>query len=79
MFIDIDNFKDINDILGHQAGDYLLKEVSKRMLGCLRKVDFLARFGGDAFVLIVNQFNTTDDIAERLIAALKVPFQNARR
>jgi diguanylate cyclase (GGDEF)-like protein/PAS domain S-box-containing protein len=78
MFIDIDNFKDINDTLGHQTGDYLLKEVSKRMLGCLRKADFLARFGGDEFVLIVNQFNAdddVDDVAERLIEALKVPFQ----
>jgi diguanylate cyclase (GGDEF)-like protein/PAS domain S-box-containing protein len=77
MFIDVDNFKDVNDTLGHQTGDYLLKEVSKRLLGCLRKADFLARFGGDEFVLIVNHFNANDDVddvAKRLIAALKTPF-----
>lgn len=77
MFIDVDNFKDVNDTLGHQTGDYLLKEVSKRLLGCLRKADFLARFGGDEFVLIVNHFNANDDVddvAKRLIEALKTPF-----
>lgn len=77
MFIDIDNFKDINDTLGHQVGDLLLKEAAGRMLKCLRKLDFLARFGGDEFVLIVSDFESQeeiDEIAKRLTASIRQPF-----
>ena len=77
MFIDIDNFKDINDSLGHQVGDILLKEASKRMLKCLRKSDFLARFGGDEFALIVSKYESkeeVEEVAKRLIESVKLPF-----
>lgn len=77
MFIDVDNFKDINDTLGHQVGDVLLNETASRMLKCLRKLDFLARFGGDEFVLIVSDYESQeeiDEIAKRLTASMKQPF-----
>lgn len=54
LFLDLDKFKSINDTLGHHAGDLLLIEVSKRLLSCLRKADFIARIGGDEFAIILD-------------------------
>ncbi|WAJ36343.1 diguanylate cyclase [Pseudomonas sp. GOM7] len=54
LFLDLDNFKRLNDTLGHEAGDALLEEVGKRLLDTLRKTDTAARLGGDEFVLLVN-------------------------
>lgn len=54
LFLDLDNFKSLNDTLGHEAGDTLLEEVARRLLEAVRKTDIAARLGGDEFVLLIN-------------------------
>jgi len=83
LFIDLDNFKDINDTLGHGAGDVLLKSVAARLGGAIREADALGRLGGDEFVVIsegVSLAAGPELVAERLVDALKEPFTlGARR
>ena len=77
MLIDLDSFKPINDTLGHIAGDALLKEVAGRLQACLRKYDTVARFGGDEFVLIVNDMPDIHDIvrfADKVLDMFQRPF-----
>lgn len=77
LFIDLDHFKDINDRLGHQAGDAVLVEASRRMLACLRAADTLARHGGDEFVALLPENGTLDGglaVAEKIRSALCQPF-----
>jgi diguanylate cyclase (GGDEF)-like protein len=77
MFLDLDHFKVINDSLGHNVGDHLLKEVSQRLRGCLREVDTLARMGGDEFTVILGDIGDTNDpglVATRLLEELAQPF-----
>lgn len=69
MFIDLDNFKQVNDTLGHQTGDLLLTEVARRMKGCLQENSLLARFGGDEFVLMIDhvrEHKVLSRIAQRI-------------
>jgi diguanylate cyclase (GGDEF)-like protein len=78
LFIDLDNFKDINDTLGHAAGDELLRAVTARLRGVVRDSDALGRLGGDEFVVISEELTLEvgpELIAERLLEALKEPFK----
>jgi two-component system CheB/CheR fusion protein len=68
LFIDLDDFKQINDRYGHRIGDLYLKEVSNRFRSCIRKVDTLARLGGDEFAAVVSGANSAG--AERIVVAL---------
>jgi diguanylate cyclase (GGDEF)-like protein len=80
LFVDLDNFKSINDTLGHGAGDRLLKAVAVRLGAAIRETDALGRLGGDEFVVIAEGMSLAagpELIAERLLAALEQPFQLA--
>ena len=78
MFIDLDRFKTINDSLGHQVGDKLLKGVASRLSACVRATDTVARLGGDEFAVILENLRDDDDegaqqVAEKMIAAMGSP------
>jgi diguanylate cyclase (GGDEF)-like protein/PAS domain S-box-containing protein len=77
LFIDLDHFKRVNDKLGHSYGDKLLREAAVRLQQCVRESDTVARQGGDEFVVVLPQVKGIDDaarVAEKVIAALSVPF-----
>ncbi len=77
MFLDLDRFKLVNDTLGHNMGDRLLKAVANRLQSCLRSGDTLSRFGGDEFTLLLPEVRTRDDvvvIAEKILDRLNEPF-----
>ncbi len=77
MFIDLDDFKRINDSLGHHVGDALLVEAAKRLQGAVRASDTVARQGGDEFLILAAELNSQSDveaIAEKILAALGKPF-----
>ncbi len=77
LFLDLDQFKTINDSLGHKVGDQLLQEVAIRIKGCVRDEDTVARLGGDEFILIIQEpregENDAVEVARRIIAALAEP------
>ncbi|MBY0453891.1 MAG: EAL domain-containing protein [Burkholderiaceae bacterium] len=82
VFIDLDNFKFINDSLGHAAGDELLKEVGTRLASCLRSSDTVARLGGDEFVLVINDHYRTSSVIsllERVLQEIGRPIQLSGR
>jgi diguanylate cyclase (GGDEF)-like protein/PAS domain S-box-containing protein len=77
MFMDLDNFKAINDSLGHTAGDSLLIQVAQRVKACLRPADTIARLGGDEFAILLEAVSTSQDaipVVERIFEALQTAF-----
>jgi len=82
LFIDLDDFKVVNDRYGHEVGDRLLKHVAACMAGLVRDTDVLARLGGDEFALLMNPVGDVSDanaMAERLLAALSEPIAIGER
>ena len=78
MFLDLDGFKAVNDNLGHDAGDMLLKQVAQRLQKCVRGTDIVARLGGDEFTIILTSVNGVDDVAavaQKVIDAVSPPYQ----
>ncbi|MCW2504957.1 MAG: y4lL-like uncharacterized protein [Actinomycetia bacterium] len=77
VFVDLDGFKPVNDTLGHDAGDELLRQVSHRFKACLRTGDTLARVGGDEFAVLLDELAGPEDavaVADRIVASLHAPF-----
>ena len=77
MLIDLDDFKRVNDSLGHRAGDAMLREVAQRLSACVRRADTLARHGGDEFVAVVSDVQGDADcalVAEKVLRSLAAPF-----
>jgi diguanylate cyclase (GGDEF)-like protein/PAS domain S-box-containing protein len=78
LYIDIDEFKSVNDSLGHMIGDELLKSVASSLAGCARKTDFVARLGGDEFAIVQTGIEDTDDVmmlVSRIFDAIRIPYQ----
>jgi len=76
MFIDLDNFKTVNDTLGHHVGDVLLKQVAVRIKEVLREADLVSRLGGDEFLVILADFATPEDagkVAQKLLQVISAP------
>jgi diguanylate cyclase (GGDEF)-like protein len=78
MFIDLDKFKEVNDTLGHDKGDILLREAARRITRCVRESDTVARLGGDEFTVILSELDDTSSverIAQSIVDTLVAPFQ----
>ena len=77
LFIDLDHFKTINDSLGHEIGDFLLKAVAERLLACVRNEDTVARQGGDEFIVVLNSIGESLDaakVAQKILDSLGQPY-----
>jgi len=82
MFLDLDNFKPLNDTYGHGLGDLLLKEAGQRLKTCVREMDTVARFGGDEFVVLLTELDTdwqksrqfAETVAQKIKAAMALPY-----
>lgn len=77
LFIDLDRFKEVNDLLGHDAGDQLLRQAAKRLCACVRQSDTVARLGGDEFTVILTELDGVahvEQIAQKILATMAEPF-----
>lgn len=77
MFIDLDRFKEVNDLMGHDAGDQLLVEAAYRLTGCVRASDTVARLGGDEFTVILPELSDlayVENVAQKILERLAAPF-----
>ncbi|EPY03075.1 sensor domain-containing diguanylate cyclase [Magnetospirillum fulvum] len=76
LFVDLDRFKPVNDTFGHEAGDFVLKEVAHRLHACVRATDTIGRIGGDEFVVLAEKVSVSlaHQIAARIVAAMERPF-----
>jgi len=82
MFLDLDNFKPLNDRHGHEFGDLMLKEVARRLQACVRETDTVARFGGDEFVVLLGELDgdaqtatrMAEEVAEKIRKCLSLPY-----
>ena len=87
LFIDLDNFKTLNDTLGHETGDLLLRQVACRLLACVREADSVARLGGDEFVVMLEDLSEdlveaaaqAELVSHKILAAFAAPFELAGR
>lgn len=82
LLVDLDDFRNVNDSVGHSVGDEILKAVAERMQGCLRVSDTAARLGGDEFGVLIEEMHFPEDaemVAERLLTAMSRPFRGANR
>ena len=78
LFMDLDGFKSVNDLHGHDVGDMLLKSVAKRLVDCVREIDIVSRLGGDEFTVIIESAQALDEIvviAKRIIATIAQPYR----
>ncbi|MDD2742424.1 MAG: diguanylate cyclase [Rhodocyclaceae bacterium] len=78
LYVDLDHFKEVNDSLGHAAGDQLLIETARRLLDAVRESDTVARLGGDEFAIILEQLSSAqeiEEIARRIVTDLALPFK----
>jgi diguanylate cyclase (GGDEF)-like protein len=78
LFIDVDNFKLVNDELGHETGDFVLTAIAQRLAECVRPTDTVGRFGGDEFLVICEDLTHDGqgvEIAERILEGLSRPFE----
>src|SRR5690606_25257082 len=78
VYLDLDRFKEVNDALGHDAGDQLLKETARRLTSCVRTSDTVARLGGDEFTIILSNLNdsaTLEYVAQNILDRLAEPFR----
>jgi diguanylate cyclase (GGDEF)-like protein len=78
LFLDVDEFKSVNDSLGHQVGDELLRSIAASLSGCLKETDFIARLGGDEFAMVLTAVKCPEDVTglvTRIYDAIRAPYE----